>query len=147
MRFRRRIITTTPWMEVFDPEQAEQELEDGLRDVDNPWVVSGSLAAMPVPWQMAATTADTSAPAPVDASTVAAAHVATASVHAAVQPREMETSAATTAPRQVAATTIDTSAPPLLEVSTVADEDAATVLVDAVVQPREMDASAATTAP
>ena len=29
------IITTTPWMEVFDPEQAEEELEEALRDVDN----------------------------------------------------------------------------------------------------------------
>ena len=27
-------IITTPWMEVFDPEQAEQELEEELRDVD-----------------------------------------------------------------------------------------------------------------
>ena len=31
--------TTAPWMEVLDPEQAEQELKEELRDVDNPWVV------------------------------------------------------------------------------------------------------------
>ena len=56
------IISTTIWTEVFDLEQGVQELEEELRDVDNPWVVSDSLAAMTAPWQVAATTADTSAP-------------------------------------------------------------------------------------
>ena len=113
------VITTTPWMKVFDPEQAEQELEEELRDVDNPWVVSGSLASMTAQWQVAATAVDTSGPAPVDASTVAAAHAVTSFVNAAIQPREMNASAATTAPQQLAATTVDASAPPLLEVPTV----------------------------
>ena len=30
------ITTTTPWMEVFDPEKVVHELEEKLRDVDNP---------------------------------------------------------------------------------------------------------------
>ena len=47
---------------MFDPE-AQQELEEELRDVDIPWVVRGSLAAMTAPWQVAATTVETSAPA------------------------------------------------------------------------------------
>ena len=92
------IITTTSWMEVFDPEQAEQELKAALRDVDNPWVVSGSEATISAPWQVAANTVDTWTPAPVDASTFDAADAATAFVDAAVQPGKMDASAATTAP-------------------------------------------------
>ena len=72
---------------------------------------------------------------------------ATVLIDVAVQPREMDASAAMTAPRQVTATTVDTSAPPLLEVPTVAAAEAATALVYAPDQPRHMDASAAKTAP
>ena len=106
-----------------------------------PWVVSGSLAAVTAPWQEAVTTVDTSTPAPADASTIAAAYVATASVDAAVQSRETDGSSAATVLRQAAATTVDTSAPPLLEVPIDAAA-ASTAYVDAAVQPREMDASA-----
>ena len=43
---------------MFDPEQAEQELEE-LRDIDNPWVVSDSLAVMTAPSHVAAITVNT----------------------------------------------------------------------------------------
>ena len=66
---------------------------------------------------MATTTVDTSAPPLPEASTVAAANAATALVDTAVQPREMDATAATPVPRQVVATMADTSVSPPLEVS------------------------------
>ena len=99
---------------------------------------------MIAPRHVAPTTVDTLTP--VETSTVAAAHAATALVDAVVQPRVMDASAATTIRRKVAANTADKSASPPLEVSTVDAAHAAKALVDAAIQPRKMDASAATNA-
>ena len=96
---------------------------------------------------MATTAVDTSAPRLLEVSAVDDENAATVPVDAAIQPRVMDASAATTAPRLMAATKVDTSTPPLLEVPTFAAADAATALVDAAVQPREMEVSTAKTEP
>ena len=81
-------------MEVFDPEQAEQELEEELRDVDNHWIVRGSSAANKAPRPVVPNTNNASALPSEETSIIAAVHAAMALVDAAFQLGEVDASGA-----------------------------------------------------